>query len=215
MRWLSLVRVVAAVVVAAFASAALADVEVAMVTSLQGTVSRIAPLGPQPIEPFTKLKHGDLLSLAKGAVLQIVYFENGREETWRGAGRLEITGNDSTPKGLAPPQLRTLPAVLVKQVAKTPVLESQGRAGMMRVRGVASAEDIASVEGTYQKLRLGRVGKDIMPELYLLSAMFELREFDRVDTALADLQRDQPANLDVPVVVSIYNKAVTNARAAK
>jgi hypothetical protein len=105
--------------------------------------------------------------------------------------------------------------VLVKQVAKTPVLESQGRAGMMRVRGVASAEDIASVEGTYQKLRLGRVGKDIMPELYLLSAMFELREFDRVDTALADLQRDQPANLDVPVVVSIYNKAVTNARAAK
>jgi len=215
MRWLSLVRVVATVIVAIFASAALAEVEVAMVTSLQGKVSRIAPLGPQPIEPFTKLKHGDLLSLAKGAVLQIVYFENGREETWRGAGKLEITGSDSTPKGLAPPQLRTLPAVLVKQVAKTPVLESQGRAGMMRVRGVASAEDIASVDSTYQKLRLERAGKDIKPELYYLSAMFELREFDRVDTALADLQRDQPANLDVPVVVSIYNKAVTNARAAK
>ena len=215
MRWSSLVRGFAAVIVAGFASVALAEVEVAMVTSLQGKVSRVAPLGPQPIEAFTKLKHGDLLSLAKGAMLQVVYFENGREETWRGAGKLEIAGNDSTPKGLAPPQLRTLPAVLVKQIAKTPVLESQGRAGMMRVRGVASAEDIASVENTYQKLRLERVGKDIKPELYFLSAMFELREFDRVDTALTDLQRDQPANPDVPVVVTIYNKAVKNARAAK
>jgi hypothetical protein len=215
MRRSSWVKGMLAALSVGFASLALADVEVAMVTSLQGKVSRIAPLGPQPMEVFTKLKHGDLLALDKGAMLQIVYFDNGREETWRGRGRLEVAHSDSTPKGLPPPQVRTLPPVMVKQIAKTPVLESQGRAGMMRLRGVASAEDIATVETTYQRLRVERSGRDIKPELYLLSAMFELREFDRVEAALADLQRDQAGNPDVAVVAVIYGKALKNAREAK
>jgi hypothetical protein len=214
-RCLSLAKLFVAAVAVALASAAAAQVEVAMVTSLQGKVSRVAPLGPQPIEVFTKLKHGDLLALDKGALLQVVYFDNGREETWRGSGKLEITGKESMAKGLAAPKLRSLPPVLVKQIAKTPVLDSQGRAGMMRVRGVASAEDIASVEASYQSMRLERVGGDIKPELYLLSAMFELREFDRVEAALADLERDHARNPDVPPVVLIYTKAIKNARAGQ
>ena len=189
--------------------------EVAMVTSLQGKANRVAPLGPQVVEAFTKLKHGDLLALDKGATLQLVYFENGRQETWHGPGKLEIAKTDSTPKGLKPAEVKILPAVMVKQIAKTPVLESQGRAGMMRLRGVASAEDIATVEDTYRQMRQEANGKGIQPELYLLSALFELHEFDRVDKALADLQRGQAGNPDVPNVVAIYTKAVKSARAAK
>jgi hypothetical protein len=196
-------------------AAADAGAEVAMVTSLQGRINRVAPLGPQAVEAFTKLKHGDLLALDKGAMLQLVYFENGRQETWRGPGKLEIAKTDSTPKGLKPPEVKTLPPVMVKQIAKTPVLESQGRAGMMRLRGVASAEDIATVESTYRRMRQEATAKDINPDLYLLSAMFELREFDRIEKALADLQREQPGNPDVPMVATIYTKAVQNAREAK
>ena len=64
-------------------------------------------------------------------------------------------------------------------------------------------------------MRLERGGGDIKPELYLLSAMFELREFDRVEAALADLERDHARNPDVPPVVLIYTKAIKNARAAQ
>jgi hypothetical protein len=189
--------------------------EVAMVTSLQGKANRVAPLGPQAVEAFTTLKHGDLLALDKGATLQLVYFENGRQETWHGPGKLEIAKTDSTPKGLKAPEVKILPAVMVKQIAKTPVLESQGRAGMMRLRGVASAEDIATVENNYRQMRQEMPARDINPERYRLSALFELHEFDRVDKALSDLQVEQAGNPDVPTLVAIYTKAVKNARAAK
>jgi hypothetical protein len=214
-RWLSFAKLLATAAAIILSAAASAQVEVAMVTSLQGKVSRTSPMGPQPVQVFAKLKHGDQLALEKGSVLQVVYFDNGREETWRGAGKLEIARADSMAKGMAAPQVRMLPAVMVKQIAKTPALDSQGRAGMMRVRGVASAEDIASVEATYQTMRQERKGNDIKPELYFLSAMFELREFDRVESAVSRLQGEQPGNADVALVAQIYTKAVKNARAAQ
>jgi hypothetical protein len=206
--WLLLVAALAA------ASPVLADRggEVAMVTGLQGKISRVAPLGPQPVEAFTKLQYGDLVALDKESRLQLVYFEGGRQETWHGPGRLEIAKTDSTPYGLSPPEVKMLPAVLVRQIAQTPLLASQGRAGMVRLRSMATAEDIGKVDTTYWELRLAASADDINPELYLLSAMFELRQFDRVEQALAALRREHADHPDVTEVADLYDKAVRNAR---
>lgn len=192
-----------------------AGIDVAMVIFLQGGVSRVTAQGPQPMQPFVKLKHGDLLALQQDARLQIVYFEGGRQETWQGAGRLEITKVESKPFGLAPPSVKVLPAVMVKQIARTPALDSQGRAGMMRLRSVATAEDIAKIENNYKRMRMEADRNDLNPELYLLSAMFEVRELERVEQALADLQRTRPGSQEVGLLSALYQKALRNAREAK
>jgi hypothetical protein len=189
--------------------------EVAMVTSLAGGVARVLPTGKHELEAFTKLRHGDLLVLDRGSKLQLVYFENGRQETWLGGGRLEITKAESTAFGLPAPTLKVLPAVMVRQIAKTPVLESQSRGGMMRLRSVATAADVEQIEENYQRMRLEATGDDINPELYLLSSLFELRELDKVDRALAELQQRQRGNPDVALVAALYAKALHNARDAK
>ncbi|MDP2809900.1 MAG: hypothetical protein Q8O34_07090 [Rhodocyclaceae bacterium] len=190
-------------------------VDVAMVTFLQGGVSRMTAQGPQPVQSFVKLKHGDLLALQRDARLQVVYFENGRQETWQGVGRLEITKTEGQAFGLPPPEVKVLPAVMVKQIARTPALDSQGRAGMMRLRSVATAEDIAKVENTYKRLRMEADRNDLNPELYLLSAMFEVRDLDRVELVLGDLQRTRPGSQEVGLLVALYQKALKNAREAK
>jgi len=114
--------------------------------------------------------------------------------------------------GLAPPAVKILPAVVVKQIAKTPALDSQGRAGMLRLRAVGPVGDLAAVEASYEKLRGATESSDLSPELYLFSALFEMRQYDRLEKALANLQQIHPANPSVPVLVATYGKALRNAR---
>ena len=188
--------------------------DVAMVTLLQGRVGRVSPMGKQPVEAFTKLRHGDLLALEKGSRVQLVYFENGRQETWAGAGKLEIAKAESMPTGLKAPEIKVLPALMVKQIVKTPVLDSQGRGGMMRLRSVATAGDVEKVEENYQRMRQEAAVNDLNPDLYLLSSMYELREFGKVEQALADLQQRQKGNADVAGIVALYTKALKTAHVA-
>lgn len=191
------------------------SIDVAMVTQLKGGVSRVTAQGPQPVQSFVKLKQGDLLALQKDARLQLVYFEGGRQETWQGSGRLEIAKAESQAHGLTPPEVKTLPPVIVKQIARTPALETQGRAGMMRLRSVATAEDVARIESNYKQMRMEADRNDLNPELYLLSAMFEIRELERMEQALADLQRTHMGNPEAGLLLALYQKALKNAREAK
>ncbi len=186
--------------------------ETALVTALDGAVTKVAPGHPQVLQAFAKLKFGDLLALDQVAKVQVVYMESGRQETWTGTGRLEITKAGGLGHGLAEPQVKTLPLVMVRQIAKTPSLDSQGRTGMLRLRSVATARDIAKVEESYKQMRAEADANDLNPELYLLSSMFEMRELDRVDEVLQDLQQNHAGNQQAGLLVSLYKKAVKNAR---
>lgn len=205
--------IILAAAVAAFSARADGG-ERAMVTALQGGVTKLAPGNPQPLQAFVKLKQGDLLALDKSARVQVVYFESGRQETWQGGGRLEITGAGGVAYGLAEPQVKTLPLIMVKQIAKTPSLESQGRTGMMRLRAVAVTPDVAKIQETYQRLRAEAEPGDLAPELYLLSSLFEARDLDRVERALADLEKARPGDQEAAQLVALYRKAVKGAREA-
>ena len=199
-----------------FASLARADeaVDVALITALQGEVARVTPQGRQPLQAFVKLKHGDLLALGK-ARLQIVYFESGRQEVWQGGGRLEVLGTESRSFGLADPAIKMLPAILVKQIARTPALDSQGRAGVIRLRTIASPEAVAKLEASYRQMRMEAVRGDLNPELFFLSGLFELRDLERVEQVLRDLQQARPGDAEVALLVALYQKAVKNAREAR
>lgn len=186
--------------------------EVALVMSVQGNVTRLVEPAPVPVEAFVKLKAGDRLSLEKDSRLQVLYFDNGRQETWSGPGRLEMTTREGKSNGLAAPEVKSIPMVMAKQLARTPALDSQGRGGVTRLRSVPSQDALARLEDSYQNLRSRAAPDDLGPEAYLLSGLFEMRELDRVERVLGDLHQERPKNPEAGLLIALYRKAIKNVR---
>jgi hypothetical protein len=184
--------------------------DIAMITSVQGGVTRVAAPAPVPAVAFVKLKRGDRLTLS-GARLQIVYFDNGRQELWQGNGKLEIGDAASRAAGLPEPAVKTLPEIMVKQIARTPALDSQGRAGVVRLRSITTSAAVDKLDANYRRLREDAAPEDLNPDLYLLSGLFELREFERIERVLADLRQKRPGNAEVDQVIGLYQKALKEA----
>ena len=192
--------------------AALAAGDVALITALDGGVTRATDQGTEPLQSFVKLKEGDQLRLDKSPRLQIVYFDGGRQETWSGSGKLEIARSESKATGLPAPQVKTLPPVMVKQIARTPALDVHGRGGVTRLRSLAAPGAVEQMEATYAELRAATTPNDLNPEFYLLSGLFELRQLDRVEQAIARLQRERKDNAQAGLLVAIYKKALKDVR---
>jgi hypothetical protein len=186
--------------------------DVALVTSVQGKVIRVLPNARAPLETFVKLKEGDQLLLEKSSSLRLVYFQGGRQETWSGEGALEIRVIESHASRLAPPEVKVLPALIVKQIAKTPTLDSQGRAGVTRLRSLGSVDALAKLEAEYDRLRVESGGNDLNAEIYMLAGLYELREVERVENFLSDLQVRHKGNSEAMVLVSLYRKAIKSLR---
>ena len=166
-----------------------------------------------PLEAFVRLQTGDALALDKDTRLQITYFETGRQETWTGAGKLSIGSAESHANEGLVPAVKQVPMVIVKQLARTPAIDSQGRAGVIRLRAIATPEAIAKVDANYQQLRANADKSDLNPELYLLAGMFELRQMERVEQALTELTAARPADPEVKLLASLYRRAARDAAA--
>jgi hypothetical protein len=200
---------------AAVAPASYAANDVALVTALRGNVNRVAKEGPGALEAFVKLRQGDVLTLEKGSTVKLVYFSSARQESWTGEGRLEIAANESKGTGLADPEVKILPAILVKQIARTPSLDSQGRAGVMRLRAIATPDAIAKLDREYTQMRTTSELGDINPEIFLLSGLFDMRELDRVEALIGEMEVARKNELEARVLVSLYRKALKNVRESK
>jgi hypothetical protein len=191
-----------------------ANNDVALITGLQGKVTRAAITGPGVVEAFVKLKQGDVLRLEKGSSVKLVYFDGGRQETWGGEGRLEIALTESKASGLPAPEVKILPAVLVKQIAKTPSLDSQGRAGVMRLRaiGTPSPDALTKLEAEYDRMRIELGRNDLNADIFLLAGLLELRELDRVQVILEGLPGRYPNEPNTKMLVDLYTKALSSVR---
>jgi hypothetical protein len=189
--------------------------DVALVMSVQGKVTRQDGANPVPVEAFVKLSEGDRLSLEKDAQLRVAYFENGRHETWSGPGSLELASRGGQPVGLAAPETKSLPLAVARQLARTPATDREGRKAPARTRAVQAPDAMARLEATYQELRSRAGTDDLEPETYLLSGLFELRELDRVEKLLGELKQERPRNVEAALLISLYRKAVKNAREAR
>lgn len=183
-----------------------------LITALEGAANRGSANGPQALQSFTRLKTGDLVALERGARMKLVYLANGRQEGWEGSGRLEIGATESKSWGLKEPRVTQLPAVLVAQIAKTPAVDSQGRAGMTRLRAIASADAIAKIDKTYRQLRAEAEQDDLNPEMYLLSGLLEIRALDRVEQTIEELRNSRPADPQAKLLVALYQRSLRNAR---
>lgn len=184
----------------------------ALVTAVEGKVSRLAPAGSEPVQAFVKLGEGDVVKLERGARIRLIYFASKRQESWSGKGQLAIGAGEGKGQGLGDPEVRTLPDMLVKQIARTPSLDNQGRVGMVRLRSIGTPDAVAKLENNYQQLRTESTADDLNPEMFLLAGLLELRQLDRLEKALAELEASHPDNTEAKVLVALYQKTLKNMR---
>ena len=183
------------------------SLDVAIVTAVQGTVMlTMEKEASKPLVAFSKLQQGNRLALKQNAKMQVVYFENGRQETWNEQGVVEIGTQESN--STLKPEVKLLPPLLARQLVKTPASNIQGRAGMIVMRSISTPEKVKSIEDNYADLRKQAEPSDISPELYVLSALFEVKEFGRIRSLLADLGKTYPERADVKDLISHYQRMV-------
>lgn len=185
----------------------------AIITVLQGRVT--AEQGtPAPVmaSALMKLRTGDRLQLAPDATLQLVYFENGRQETWKGAARFEVGEGESRTAAGSAPQVKQLPMMLVRQLVKTPAADATGRVGAVRMRSIAPPDAAAKLEAGYRELRAQAEAEDRTPELYFLAGLFELREFARIEALLEEWTRASPSDAGLASLRQHYTGAIEGAR---
>ena len=184
---------------------------VAMITAFEGTVNLITPQGIQALQPFNRLQRGDQLAV-DSPTLKLIYFDSGRQEIWQGKGRIEILATESRGLGFFDPNVKILPGFMVRQIGKTPSPDASLHASSMRSRSIGAANSIEKIENSYRRMRMEAAQGDLNPELFLLSALFEMREIDRVEQVLSDLRASRPADQEARIVIALYQKAVNNFR---
>lgn len=177
-----------------------------LVTRAEGNIQLSSGKDPaKTLLPFSKLKPGDKLQLAPQSNLQLVYLNNGRQESWRGPGQLDIGQNQSSsPQSGFAPEVKQLPPAVLSALSKTPSLmaDIRNRTGMVFVRSGSAVDQIREMDTTYAQLRASSSPDDITPELYLLNREYELKLYQDMRRVLDDMVLRQPDN---PEVISARN----------
>ena len=188
--------------------------EAGLVTAISGNIQlKDDKSSISTLKAFTKVREGDRIMMEGVSRLQVVYFDSGLQETWLGSGELGI-GNVSSKsiKGKLQSETKTLPAILVKQLTKTPSADGNVKAGMVRLRSIPSREKTEAVENEYAQLRSQAEASDRNPELYLLASYLELREFDKLENLLKQLNEKSPNDAELASLTDLYTRAINELK---
>ena len=176
------------------------SIDAALITQLQGEVSVESDKGAKrPALPFLKLAAGETLQLKAGSKVQVVYFESGRQESWTGAGQVEVAATEGRSRAMTP-EVKQLPPLMVKQLAKTPGAGQQGRAGMVVMRSLPTPDKVVRLENQYAEFKKDSNVDDLTPEVFYLSGLIELKEGDRARAVLSMLRARQGEAGVLPIV---------------
>ena len=210
--------------VAMFAAASALANDVGLINHLAGDVSYTSGKSTDKAKPFMKVREGDRLNVAPGAQLRVVYFQNGRQESYTGPASFTAGAQQSTQQSGAQPQVSTLPAGVPQKISQTPELiqiAKLGRSGGVTLRNVPGAvperltpqqqAEVRQARQTYDQLRQTAAADDITPELYLYSVLQDHLLYTDMKVVVSEMQRRQPANPDVAVMVE-YVKVKTQSQ---
>ena len=190
--------------------------DVGIITQLSGEVTyrnEEYQKTPEKAQAFMKIFQGDYFQVEAKAMIQLVYFLNGRKETWKGPAAFivgEAQSRAKSEKGMqAQPEVKMLPSGVLDGVRRVPVLLRRAglsRSGIMQVRGpgesspkskVSSEEEraeIAMAKENYRTLRNQSKEEDITPELYLLGILANYDQFEEMEKVIKDTLKKLPNN---------------------
>ena len=158
------------------------------------------------VQAFMKVRQGDRFTVPAGGAVRVVYFQGGRQETWKGPASFKAGARQG--EGGTPTEVTVLPASVPQKIAQVPELiqiAKLGRSGGVAVRGAAkaprlSAEQQAEVKAakdTYGKLRSQVGADDITPELYLYSVLQDYLLYDDMRPVVDEMSKRQPTSTEV------------------
>ena len=164
-----------------------ADAGLAVAVTGDVTYKGTSAAAAAPVSPYMKLRVGDLVEVAAGARLEVLYFGSGRRETWDGKATLVVgTDKGDAKLGEAKAQeqglgvgrsLENLPIMLRQaetyQAGQTLVRGGNGTAAAIPLDDVEQAQ-VAEARITYAALRAASKPADVFPEMYLVSVLLPL-----------------------------------------
>ena len=203
------IKLLVAVGFALLAAAAQAQSPVAMVLSVGGDVSLEVQGKPVKVEPFSRLLEGDRVKLGRDAKVSFVYPRSGRQENWSGVG-VVLTGDRESAAAVGKPsvEIKQLPSKVALQMARTPVLDTSGKAGMVRMRAIATPENLASLEKEYARMRAEAAPSDRGPEVFWLAGLHEMGMTDRIQEELVRLRASYPDDEMIHSLTRVYDRVV-------
>jgi len=186
--------------------------DVGMLTQMDGKVEIVtAKEGKQPASAFLKVGLGDKLVLGSNARVQIVYFEASRQEVWKGAGEVAIGKGEGRSSSLQP-ETRKLPPLVARQLVRTPSSGQHGKSGMVTVRALSS-DTPESLEKQYTEFRAAAADEDTTPEVFLLTGLMEMKEWEQAKTVLEGLRATLSKKPALAVVIAHFEPLVKEAAA--
>ena len=195
-------------------------VDVGLVTKLNGKAiywNKNEQNQPAPVQAFMKLHKEDNLKLFGSSSLQLLYFDSGRQETWKGPGTLLIGDTESTvsseEKPLSPPEVVFFPTQVTKRLDAAPLPLPRSRtcySGVMYTRTtkspcsekakapvLLSAEDqrkIKEAKKIFEDLRKKAKADDITPELYYLGVLAVYKQYKKMEKLINTMEEKRPGN---------------------
>ncbi len=181
-----------------------APVDAGLSTQVLGEVHLRVVGGEQPLEPFSKLRVGDVVLVGAGGGVALVYFDTGRRETWKGPAELVIgEGASQAQSGAAPAvdetdvavgaQLQTLPLLLARA--------ERNRSGQGVVRNGDETLDprtllddeereaLAAAKARYEALRKVFEPRDVLPDIYYATVLRSYGLHAEADQVLVEARR--------------------------
>lgn len=183
--------------------------DVGLVNQMSGDVSYTSQGASQTkAQPFMKMRQGDRFNVPAGAQLRVVYFNGGRQETWKGPSSFKAGAQKSDAENGQPAEVAQMPAGVPQKIAQVPELvqiAKLGRSGGIAVRGGGkpgklSSEQQAEVnlaKANYAQMRKGSPADDITPELYLYSVLQDHLLYTDMKNVTDEMAKRQPNNPEV------------------
>jgi hypothetical protein len=184
-----------------------------MLTQVTGEVTASGKGGVQAAVPFLKLDEGDKLTLGQNARVQMLYLGNGRQEVWKGDGQVEVGSLEGRSPSLKA-EASQLPASIVSQLKRTPSAGQQGRTGMVMLRSLDDLDASERLDKEYTDFRASAAADDTTPEVYLLTGLLDLKEYERAKKVLDDLKSKQLTQPAYEALVDHFGPLVERASAA-
>ena len=173
-----------------------------LINQVAGEVSYVSNGGSGKAQAFMKMREGDRYTLPAGAQLRVVYFHNGRQETWRGPAGFKSGTEHSEPLAGAVYEVANLPVGVLQKIQRIPELLHMAKLGGIQVRGAAPRQrvspeqqsEVAAARATYAQLQQQAAADDITPELYLFTVLQEYLLYAEMKVVADEMLRKQPAN---------------------
>lgn len=174
--------------------AAKAQTDVGVVTRLSGAATVTVQGKAIPATPFMKLRAGDRVALPERGELAVVYFADGRTESWKGPAAFTANvGGASDASGQVVTGQLSKGAPPTLELRRIPELGT-ARPGSVTVRsfGPPPPPSAEAARGQYAQWRAASDPNDPTPDIYLLAVLAAQADRAPFSAHLDDVKRRFP-----------------------